>query len=71
MKPAIAAFAAALFLAACSDGSNDNQADPVDNTSPQQSGQTGNTAPTDQDPTPQTGTGGQSPATSPSGTVQR
>jgi PBP1b-binding outer membrane lipoprotein LpoB len=71
MKAVVPAVAAALFLSSCSDSSNQNQSDPVNNTPPQQSGQTGNTAPADRDPTPQTGTGGQSPATSPSGTVNQ
>lgn len=54
------------FLAACSDGGN-NQNDPIDNTP---AGDTA-TVPTDQDPTPQTGTGGSSPVDSQIGTEKR
>ncbi|WP_152601148.1 hypothetical protein [Rhizobium sp. YS-1r] len=65
MKRLIAALSVLMLLSACSD-SGENQNDPINNTSPQQSNAT---APADKDPTPQTGTGGQSPATSPSGTT--
>lgn len=56
-------------LSAC-DSSQDTQNDPIDNNQEQNQGD-GNTAPASRDPTPQTGSGGQSPATSPTGTVQR
>jgi PBP1b-binding outer membrane lipoprotein LpoB len=65
MKRLILALSTVVFLGACSDN-NEKQSDPINNTPPQQSN---NTAPADKDPTPQTGTGGQSPATSPSGTT--
>jgi hypothetical protein len=65
MKRLIVALSTAALLSACSD-SGEKQKDPINNTPPSQSN---NTAPTDRSPSPQTGTGGQSPATSPSGTT--
>lgn len=56
-------------LSAC-DSSQDTQSDPIDNNQ-EQNQVDGNTAPASRDPTLQTGSGGQSPATSPTGTVQR
>lgn len=56
-------------LSAC-DSSQDTQSDPIDNNQ-EQNQVDGNTAPASRDPTSQTGSGGQSPATSPTGTVQR
>ncbi|CAN7476594.1 MULTISPECIES: hypothetical protein [Neorhizobium] len=64
MKSFVVALSTVVLLSACSD-SGEKQSDPINNT-PQQSG---NTAPADRNPSPQTGTGGQSPATSPSGTT--
>lgn len=65
MKRLIVALSAAALLSACSD-SGEKQKDPINNTPASQSN---NTAPTDRSPSPQTGTGGQSPATSPTGTT--
>ncbi|CDZ36295.1 hypothetical protein NOJ28_13130 [Neorhizobium galegae] len=65
MKSFVVALSTVVLLSACSD-SGDKQSDPINNTPPQQSN---NTAPADRSPSPQTGTGGQSPATSPSGTT--
>jgi uncharacterized lipoprotein len=65
MKSFVIALSTVVLLSACSD-SGEKQSDPINNTPPQQSS---NTAPADRSPSPQTGTGGQSPATSPSGTT--
>jgi uncharacterized lipoprotein len=65
MKCFVVALSAVALLSACSD-SGEKQSDPINNTPPSQPN---NTAPTDRSPSPQTGTGGQSPATSPSGTT--
>jgi hypothetical protein len=67
MKRLILALSSVVFLSACGD-SGENQSDPINNNPPQSGANT--TAPADRDPTPQTGTGGPSPATSPSGTTQ-
>ncbi|CAN7472403.1 hypothetical protein [Neorhizobium sp. LjRoot104] len=63
MKSFVVALGTVVLLSACSDG-GEKQSDPINNTPPAQSN---NTAATDRNPSPQTGTGGQSPATSPSG----
>jgi len=65
MKRLIVAVSALMLLSACDD-SGENQNGPINSTPPQRSNAA---APADKDPTPQTGTGGQSPATSPSGTT--
>lgn len=65
MKRLIIALSTVVFVSACGD-SGENQNDPVNSAPPQQPNAA---APADKDPTPQTGTGGQSPATSPSGTT--
>lgn len=65
MKRLIIALFSVITLSACGQG-DENQSDTIDNTP---AAQPDATAPTDRDPTPQTSTGGESPATAPSGTT--